>query len=142
MSKCSGLHCPGCGDGGGGIAVVLVVLAVIIAAIARPVAHAAGDVLRVAAEVLEVTAITAASIAGLAVLGAAAYGARRAWRWHARNRQAITRQTLAGLDGSEALRAAQAAVLAARRPAIEAPRKVIPLTVITGKSTSTEGRKP
>ena len=31
--KCPGLHCPSCGDGGGGIAVLVVVLAVIGAVI-------------------------------------------------------------------------------------------------------------
>jgi len=66
MSKCPGLHCPGCGGGGGsGASALLVLLAVIIiAAIARPVVHAAEVV-------LEVTLITVSSVAGLAVLGGA-----------------------------------------------------------------------
>jgi len=82
---CKGLHCPGCGQGGGGPAALLVVLGVVlVAAIARPVVHAAEVV-------LEVTLITVSSVAGLAVLGGAAYGAARLHHWQARNRQTIPR---------------------------------------------------
>jgi hypothetical protein len=128
--SCKGLHCPGCGDGGGGILALVVLVLVIAAAIARPVAHAADAVLRVLVEALEITGIVLASVAGLGVLAGMVYGARGLYRWRARNRQAITRHTPVVLRGSEALTAAQQAVLSARRPAIEAPRKDITLTVI------------
>jgi hypothetical protein len=116
---CKGLHCPGCGDGGGGAAaVVLVVLAVIIAAIARPVAHAAGDVLRVLTTALEVTAIAVASVLGLAALAGMAYGAALVYRWHARNRQAIPRHTPAVQRVSWTLSAPRRRVIEPRPPAI------------------------
>jgi hypothetical protein len=81
MAKCRGLHCPGCGDGGGGVtALVLIVLLVIGAVIARPAAHAAGSVLRVTVEVLEITGIILASAAGAATLAGVAVLATRARR--------------------------------------------------------------
>ena len=61
-------HCP---KGGGHGFVLLVAAVLIIAAIARPVVHAAEDV-------LQVVLITVASVIGVAVLGAAAYAALRA----------------------------------------------------------------
>ena len=62
MSKCSGLHCPGCGDSGGpgAVIVVLVVLAVLGGA-----AQAIGQAV---SEALFILAVTAASIAGAGVL--------------------------------------------------------------------------
>jgi hypothetical protein len=118
-----GYHWTPCdrGSGGGGAVVVLVVAAVIIAAIARPVARAASEVLRVLADALEVTAIVLASAAGLAVLAGMAYGALTVYRWHARNRQAMFRHAPAVLSRSQA-------IPAARRRAVEAPRP--PLYVI------------
>jgi hypothetical protein len=72
--RCHGLHCPGCGHGGGSwlAALVVATLVIIGAIIARPVAHAADDAIHVAAEVLKITAIVLASAAGMAVLGALA----------------------------------------------------------------------
>jgi hypothetical protein len=68
--RCQGLHCRGCGHGGGGWFAALVVAIVIIGGIlARPVAHAADDAIHVAADVLKITAIVLASVAGVAVLG-------------------------------------------------------------------------
>jgi hypothetical protein len=113
-----GYHWTPCdrGGGGGGGAAALVVLAVIvIAAIARPVAQAADAVLRVLADALEVAAIVLASAAGLAVLAGMAYGALTVYRWHARNRQAMSRHAPAVLSRSQA-------IPAPRRRAIEAPR--------------------
>jgi hypothetical protein len=104
--KCPGLHCPGCGHGGGGAALV-VLATVILAAIARPVVHAAETV-------LEVALIVAGAILGLAALGGTAYAAVRLRRWHARTGQAI----------AEHARDSQA--LSGRaRAAIEAPKVVI-----------------
>jgi hypothetical protein len=76
--RCNGLHRPGCGRGGGGwLAALVVVVVIIVAIVARPVAHAADDAIRVAAEVLKITAIVLASAAGTAVLGGLAIrGAR------------------------------------------------------------------
>jgi len=119
--KCPGLHCDGCRDGGGGLAaLLLVVLAVIIAAAARPVAHAADAVGHAVLEALEITGIVLVSAAGLAILAGMAYGAHRAYRWHAVNRQAIPRQG----HMAQRLSGPQSA-------AIGAPRKVIPLTIVT-----------
>jgi hypothetical protein len=61
--RCHGLHCPGCGHGGGWLAALVVAILVIGAIIARPVAHAADDAIQVAAEVLKITAIVLASAA-------------------------------------------------------------------------------
>ena len=67
MSKCPGLHCKGCGDGGGiGIAIAVIVVALVIAAIAKPVEHAAVDVLHF----LEVAAIVTGCVVGAGLLGA------------------------------------------------------------------------
>jgi uncharacterized membrane protein YebE (DUF533 family) len=104
-------HCP---PERGGLGAILLVLAVVVigAAIARPVARAAEVV-------LEVVLITAASLAGLAVISGVAYVAWRVRRWQAVNRQAIPRQGHAALRGAQAVSAPQ-------RRAIEAPRAVIP----------------
>jgi hypothetical protein len=68
--RCNGLHCPGCGHGGGSwLAALIVAIVIIVAIIGRPVAQAADDVIHVAAEVLKIAAIVLASAAGAAVLG-------------------------------------------------------------------------
>jgi hypothetical protein len=74
---------PGGGGGGGGAAVLIIAGLLIIAAAARPVARAAEAAGRVAVQVLEVAGIVAGCAAGLAVIAAAAWGARRAARWRA-----------------------------------------------------------
>lgn len=79
MSKCSGLHCPGCGDGGGGLVVVLVVLAV-----AGAIIHAIWHTL---VEVAEITAFTVLGIAGLAALAGLGYAVMRVRASIARPRQ-------------------------------------------------------
>jgi hypothetical protein len=67
--KCPGLHCPGCGDGGGGLAVVLVVLAVIAAA---------GYHVRHGIETgLEIVMWSIVGAAGLAVAGGLVYAGLR-----------------------------------------------------------------
>lgn len=126
--KCPGLHCPGCGDGGGGALIALVVV-IIIAAIAGPVASAADELLTTVIHVLEVVAIVIGSVLGLGVLGGMAWAAHRVHRWQATRRQAIpnharTAQRLSGPQNA----------------AVEAPRKVIPLTVITEKTVRAKGR--
>jgi hypothetical protein len=62
--KCSGLHCPGCGDGGGGLA--LVVLLVVV------VAAGSGAATAVASAVVDLLEIAAAVAGGLLVTGCGA----------------------------------------------------------------------
>lgn len=95
-------HCPK--PGGSGAALLVVLAVVVIAAIARPVVHAAIDV-------LEVAAIVLGSAAALGILGGVAYVAWRVRRWQARNRQAISRHAPAAQ-----------ALSGPHRRAIEAPR--------------------
>ncbi len=80
--SCKGLHCPGCGDSGGGLAAVVAVV-VLGALITQPVIAAAAAVLRVAVDVIEVAAIAAVSAAGLAVIAGAVIIGRRVQRRHA-----------------------------------------------------------
>lgn len=86
MGNCSGLHCPGCGSGGGpvigaGAIVGLVVLAVVMAN-----AHA---IERTALEILQVAEITAASVAALAAVAASVAITVKIRR--ARSRRALAR---------------------------------------------------
>ena len=67
--NCPGLHCPGCGDGGG-LAVVLVVLTV-VAAVIRAIWHTL-------VEVAEIAAFTVLGAAGLAAVTGIAWLAYRA----------------------------------------------------------------
>jgi len=69
-SSCSGLHCPGCGDGGGpviGLIIALVVVA-LIAAKARAISHALADLGHVL--VLVAIAGAAVAVAAVAITGA------------------------------------------------------------------------
>jgi hypothetical protein len=73
--KPSGAHThPGHGGDGLGIAVAVLV---VLAEIARPAAKAAGQVVRVAGDVLEITGIVLVSVTGLAILAGLAAGACR-----------------------------------------------------------------
>jgi hypothetical protein len=78
--SCKGLHCPGCGDGGGGWGVLAVIIAVLLigAAIAKPAEHAAVDVLHF----LELAAIVTGCLAAAAAAGGVACLAIRARRRH------------------------------------------------------------
>ena len=87
-----GYHWTPCNRGGGGAAAALIALAVIVVIVARS-AHAIEHGAEV---VLEVLAITAASVAALAVAGGIAYVAVRVHRSHATDRQAISQQGQAG----------------------------------------------
>ena len=76
--SCRGIHCPGCGDNGGGGALVVLVAVVIVGAIvAKPVEHAADELLHVVLIILEVTAITAASLGAIALAAVVTVKARR-----------------------------------------------------------------
>lgn len=87
MSGRYGYHWTPCDGGGGGWLAGLVVALVIIAAVARPVAHAAGDVLRFAVEALEVAGIVLASAVVLAA--AAVVSVRVAQRRSEARRRAL-----------------------------------------------------
>jgi hypothetical protein len=65
MSKCGGLHCPGCADGGGGLVLVVVVLAILAAAV-----HAAWHAIVTA---LEIAAYAVCAAAAAAAIGALVY---------------------------------------------------------------------
>ncbi len=110
--SCKGLHCPGCGDGGGLAAIVLAVV-IVAALIARPVIAAADAVLRVVIDVLEVTAIILASAAGLALIVTVAVAACRIRAGRPARLRVV----------SWAIRPAQP--LTAPRTPVEAPRPVI-----------------
>jgi hypothetical protein len=74
MSSCKGLHCPGCSSGGGwGVLAVIVVVLLTGAAVARPVEHAAIDVLHV----LEIAGYCLAGLIAAAGAGYAALRLRR-----------------------------------------------------------------
>ena len=68
--RCPGLHCPGCGDGGGGI-IALVVALVVIGAAIHAIWHAV-------VEAAAIAAVTVLSAAALAAVGGVAYFAYRA----------------------------------------------------------------
>lgn len=76
--RCKGIHCDGCGHGGGiGVtAIVIIVIAVIIGAAHRAVGQAASDV----GHVLLIAAEVIAGIAASALAGALAYAGYRAVR--------------------------------------------------------------
>jgi hypothetical protein len=73
--SCKGLHCSGCGNGGGGVLAAIVAVVIIGALIARPVEHAAD----IALHILEIVAYCLAGLAGAAGLAAGAWLAVR-WR--------------------------------------------------------------
>jgi hypothetical protein len=85
MTRCKGLHCPGCrhgGGSGGGVGALLFLALILIAtALARPVKHAASLALHVVFEVGEIAALVVASAVGMAVVcGLVVVGARiRRW---------------------------------------------------------------
>lgn len=62
---CKGLHCPGCGDGGSGLALPAIVLAVLVIG-------SAGAITQVLSDLLEIMIITACGLAGLTVLAVTA----------------------------------------------------------------------
>jgi hypothetical protein len=97
-------HCP---KGGGSGAVLVLLAVVVLAAIARPVVHAASVV-------LQVVLITAASVAGLAVIAGVTYGAVRVYRRQAMDRQAISRHART----AQALSARPVAAIEAPRPGL------------------------
>jgi hypothetical protein len=110
--KCGGLHCEGCGKGGGlGILAVIVAVLLICAAIARPVEHAAD----VAVHILEIVAYCLAGLAGASALAAAAWLAVR-WR-----RRSTTTAALPAPAPVTALPAPQQTATSAAEPPAIAP---------------------
>ena len=63
--SCKGIHCPGCGDGGG-VLVAIVAIVIIGAIVARPVEHAVG-------ELVHVVLIGAAIAAAVSIAAAGAW---------------------------------------------------------------------
>jgi hypothetical protein len=80
--KCEGLHCPGCGDHGGGELVALVVIVAIIGAVVHAIWHTI-------IEAAEIVALVLVSAAGL---GLAAGGIYLAVRIRARQLEARARR--------------------------------------------------
>lgn len=64
--KCSGLHCPGCGNGGKGVAVLMVVVVIVAARSGRAVGAVVSDVI----EVLWIAALTTAGLLVTVLVGA------------------------------------------------------------------------
>jgi hypothetical protein len=115
MRDCGGLHCPGCGEHGGGGLVALVVVLAVAAAVIRAAWHAI-------VTGLEIAAYVAASIAGAAMIAVAAYAAVRVRRHVLEVRaRRISPQVHAVITD---VKAGRPVVMAAplERPAIEAPQ--------------------
>jgi len=72
MSRCPGLHCPDCGDGGGGALIAVLVALAVAGAIIRAIWH----VLVEAAEIAALVVVSAAGLAAAAGLGYAALRVR------------------------------------------------------------------
>jgi hypothetical protein len=123
--------CDGGGSGGGRAAFALVAIAALVlaAAIAGPAHHAAHAASHVLADVLEVVVIVLATVAGLAVTAILVAVAVRVWRWQART--ARQRHELAAAAVPvEAPQWPHRPALGDGRPAIEAPRRVVPGVVL------------
>lgn len=117
--SCKGLHCGGCGKGGGAAAPVgLVVLLVVIAAAVKAVAPAVSEAFHVLAVVLEVVLITIASAAGLGVLAGLTWAGIRIHRRYAVRAAAADHRSL-----SQPVRVT-AEVVRPGPQAIEAPKPV------------------
>lgn len=115
--KCGGLHCPGCGDGGGWLGLVLIVVLIAIAAkVGQAVARGAAEAAHVLAVVLEVVFITIASAAGIGTLAALTWAGIHIHRRYANRAAAADRRLL-----DQPIRAV-AEVVQSEPLAIEAPR--------------------
>jgi hypothetical protein len=110
--RCPGLHCPGCKDKGGAGLIALVVVLVVVGAVLRAIWHTL-------VTVLEIAAITAASIAGLALVAGGAYAAVRVGRYvlERRARRPIPVRAQVVRLGAELVSAEP------ERPAIDQPRQ-------------------
>jgi hypothetical protein len=89
MSKCGGLHCPGCGDGGGGGLLAGVFALVVVAVVVRAALSAVAAAFRAIVPALEIAAYTLVSILGLAAVSGVVYGGYRVNR--ALRRRAVAR---------------------------------------------------
>lgn len=115
--SCKGLHCGGCGKGGGGaVPIGLIVLVVIGAWVCSAVAPAVGEAFHVLAVVLEVVLITIASAAGLGVLAGLTWAGIRIHRRYAARAAAADHRAL-----SQPVRVT-AEVVRPEPQAIEAPK--------------------
>jgi hypothetical protein len=84
MSKCGGLHCPGCGDGGGGGLIAGVIGLVVVVVVIRAVLGAVAAAFLAIVPALEIIGYTLASIVGLAAVSGAVYGGYRLHRAYRR----------------------------------------------------------
>jgi len=82
--KCEGLHCNGCGKGGGGLAIVALVL---IAVIASKVRRAADDVGRFLGELLHWVLVGLAVTASVGAAAGLSWAGYRICRWYASRRR-------------------------------------------------------
>lgn len=115
--SCKGLHCPGCGDGGGWVALVLIVAGAAIAVkVGKAVSRAVGEAFHVLAVVLEVVLISIASAAGLGVLAGLTWAGIRIHRRYAVRVAAADHRSL-----GQPVRVT-AEVVRAEPQAIEAPK--------------------
>jgi hypothetical protein len=104
---CSGLHCPGCGDGGGGALVAAVVILAIIAAVIHAIWHTL-------VEIAEIAAWTVLGIAGVAAAAGIGYAALRV-RASVTSRRAAPRAVIIG-------EVTRGSISGGHAPAIEPPR--------------------
>jgi hypothetical protein len=88
MSKCGGIHCPGCGNGGGGLVAGVIALVVVVVVV-RAVLSAIAAAFDAMVPVLEVIGYTLASTLGLAAVSGVVYGGYRVNR--ALRRRAVAR---------------------------------------------------
>lgn len=77
MSKCGGLHCPGCGDHGGGGLIAGVIGLVVVVVVIRAALSAIAAAFDAMVPALEVIGDTLASIVGLAAVSGLTYGGYR-----------------------------------------------------------------
>jgi hypothetical protein len=93
MSSCKGLHCPGCGDGGGwGLAVVALVVLAVISANARAIGRGVSELVTAAVIVL-------GAAVGLVAIAAAAVVVVRVRRRTLARRRAVRYEVTAQLAG-------------------------------------------
>ncbi len=115
---CRGLHCHGCGDGGGGALIAVLVVLAIIGAIVHAIWHEV-------VEAVEIVALVLLSAAGLAVLAGGIYLAVRIRARvldASRTRRTVPMPARVVRLGDVTHGSINADVPGMGRPAIEAPR--------------------
>lgn len=109
--SCKGLHCGGCGKGGGGaVPIGLIVLVVIGYVVVEAVAPAVSEAFRVLAVVLEVVLISVVTLAAVGAVGALSWVGLKVYRWHSGRRPSVAPVGI------------RAEVISSEVPALEAPK--------------------